>query len=89
MMSRGRNKLIAKRNAAIYNRWLYWTEDQRLRFDDALTILSEAEFFLSEDRILRIIREQIKSGSVPPEEVKPVAKTPRLTQAHRKLVVSK
>lgn len=86
-MSRGRNKLIAKRNAAIYNRWLYWTETQRRRFDDVITILSEEEFFLSEDRILRIIRDQIKAGADHLEETKPVSKPSRMTKVQKKLVV--
>lgn len=49
-MPRGRNKdLIDKRNEALCRRWYYWTEVQRLRFDDALKILSEQEFFISEE----------------------------------------
>ncbi len=38
------------------HRYHYWTETQRLRFDDTLKILSEEEFFLSEERILTILR---------------------------------
>ena len=57
-MPRGRNKdLIDKRNEALCRRWYYWTEVQRLRFDDALKILSEQEFFISEDRVMAIIRQ--------------------------------
>ena len=57
-MPRGRNKhLIEQRNAALIRRYYYWTELQRLRFDDALKILSEQEFFLSEARIMAIIRQ--------------------------------
>ena len=60
-MPRGRNReLIKARNEKIAQRWYYWTEKQRLRFDDALTILSRQEFFLSEDRILCILREHIR-----------------------------
>lgn len=56
-MTRGRNKeLIAKRDEMLCRRYHYWTEIERIRFDDALTILSEEEFFLSEDRILTILR---------------------------------
>lgn len=41
-MSRGRSsELIMKRNEALLRRYYYWTEIQRLRFDDALKILSE------------------------------------------------
>ena len=57
-MSKGRNKnLIKKRNEALIRRYYYWTEVRRRRFDDVLKILSEEEFFLSEERILSIIRE--------------------------------
>ena len=57
-MSKGRNKnLIKKRNEALIRRYYYWTEVRRRRFDDVLKILSEEEFFLSEERIPSIIRE--------------------------------
>jgi hypothetical protein len=57
-MPRGRDKkLIEKRNEALLRRYYYWTEVQRLRFDDALKVLSEKEFFISEDRITSIVRD--------------------------------
>lgn len=63
-MPRGRNKeLIKARNEKIAQRWYYWTEKQRLRFDDAMKILSQQEFFLSEDRIMCILRSYIKRAS--------------------------
>lgn len=62
-MGKGRDKeLIAERNKRIYERYFYWTEIKRIRFDDALQILSKREFFLSESRIMQIIREMINSG---------------------------
>jgi Lhr-like helicase len=61
IMSKGRNKkLISMRDEAICRRYYYWTEVKRLRFDDTLKILSEQEFFLSEERILSIIRNARK-----------------------------
>ena len=49
-MPRGRNKaLIARRDEMLCHRYHYWTETQRLRFDDTLKILSE-------ERILTILR---------------------------------
>lgn len=79
-MSKGRSsELIEKRNEALLRRYYYWTEVQRLRFDDALKILSEREFFISIDRIMAIIREncnKIKDVNVRPV---PVIKKPRLT----------
>ena len=79
-MPRGRNKdLIKARNEKIAQRWYYWTEKQRLRFDDALKILSQQEFFLSEDRILYILREHIKDHPDPKISTHITIKAPRLT----------
>lgn len=79
-MAKGRNsELITKRNEALLRRYYYWTEVQRLRFDDTLTVLSEQEFFISVDRIMAIIRENCHK--LTDIEVKPVPKVrkPRLT----------
>lgn len=79
-MSRGRNKqLIQARNEKIAQRWYYWTEKQRLRFDDALTILSRQEFFLSEDRILCVLREYIREHPDGKISTRIKVKVPRLT----------
>lgn len=80
MSKRGRNKeLIRKRDEQLCRRYYYWTEKQRLRFDDALRILSEQEFFISEERIMAIIRRhchELKDIDVKPG---PKVKKPRLT----------
>ena len=79
-MKKGRDKdLIKLRDEALCRRYYYWTETQRLRFDDALRILSEREFFLSEQRIMAIIRKASREGSI--EGLKPVPRVriPRLT----------
>lgn len=76
-MAKGRDKeLIRKRNDALCRRYYYWTEAQSVRFDRALKILSE-EFFLSEERIMAIIRERSKTDP----DIRPVPKVraPRLT----------
>lgn len=79
-MPRGRNKeLIKARNERIVQRWYYWTEKQRLRFDDALTILSKQEFFISEDRIMRIIREYINKHPSPDISTRINIRAPKLT----------
>jgi len=53
-----RNKnLMEQRNDALLRRYYYLTEKERLRFDDALRLLSEREFFISEERIMAIIRD--------------------------------
>ena len=66
-MKKGRNKeLIKLRDEALYRRYYYWTEVQRLRFDDALKLLSEREFFISEERIMSIIRRKCREGVPAP-----------------------
>lgn len=58
MEQKGRNKrLIKKRDAQVASCYYYWTEVQRLRFDDAIKQLSENEFFLSESRIIQILKK--------------------------------
>ena len=79
-MAKGRDReLIKLRNEALCRRYYYWTETQRLRFDDALRILSEREFFLSEQRLMAIIRKASREDRI--EGLKPVPKVraPRLT----------
>lgn len=79
-MSRGRNReLIEKRNEKLAQRWYYWTEQQRLRFDDALKILSQQEFFLSEDRVMTILREYIKEHPQTKMSTHIKIKAPKLT----------
>lgn len=56
-MGKGRDsELVKLRDEKLCRRYYYWTEVQRLRFDDALRILSREEFFISEERIMNIIR---------------------------------
>ena len=79
-MAKGRDKeLIEKRDEALLRRYHYWTEVQRLRFDDALKILSQQEFFISEERIMSIIRtnlNRIKELALNPV---PKVKKPKVT----------
>ncbi len=79
-MAKGRDKeLIKLRDEALCRRYYYWTERQRLRFDDALKILSEREFFISEERIMAIIRRMIRTGNAENIPPLPKVKKPRLT----------
>jgi hypothetical protein len=56
-MAKGRNKeLIKRRDEALCRRYVYWSEAKRLRTDEVFRILSENEFFLSEERIYFIVR---------------------------------
>lgn len=79
-MPKGRNKnLISMRDETLIRRYYYWTEVQRRRFDDVLTILSTKEFFISEARIMAIIRKNC--DRLADIEVKPVpkVKAPRVS----------
>ncbi len=79
-MAKGRDKeLIKLRDEALCRRYYYWTERQRLRFDDALKILSEREFFISEERIMAIIRHKIRTGEAERIQAPQKVKKPRLT----------
>lgn len=86
MSKKGRNQdLISLRDEALLRRWYYWTEIQRLRFDDALKVLSLQEFFISEERIMAIIRKNCNKLS--DIEIKPVPKVrkPKITAEQLKL----
>lgn len=79
-MSKGRDQsLINKRNEALLRRYYYWTEVQRLRFDDTLKVLSEQEFFISEERILRIIRQSCRNRKEVMAIQIPKVRIPKLT----------
>ena len=79
-MPRGRDKeLIKRRDEALCRRYYYWTEKQRLRFDDALKVLSKEEFFISEERILAIIRRKCKELDDIAISIPARIKKPRLT----------
>lgn len=85
-MGKGRDKeLIKLRDAALCRRYYYWIEVQRLRFDDALRVLSEREFFISEERIMAIIRRMSREGKDRNIKPLPKVKVPRLTAAQLEL----
>lgn len=63
-MHHGRNQdLIKSRDQRMFERFYYWTEIRRLRYDDTIRKLSEEEFFISESRVMQIIRRMIQSGA--------------------------
>ena len=83
-MGKGRDKeLIKLRDEALCRRYYYWTEVQRLRFDDALKVLSEREFFISEERIMAIIRRKTREGSDRPIQGSPSDCRPAGTIPHK------
>lgn len=62
-MSKGRNTgLLEARDARLFERWYYWTEVRRMRFDDALKKICQEEFFISESTAMRIIRKALADG---------------------------
>ena len=82
-MKKGRSQeLIQKRDAKLLQRYYYWTEVKRLRFDDALKILSEEEFFISVDRIMAIVRSNCEKFTELSVKPVPVVKKPKLTKDH-------
>lgn len=86
LMAKGRDKkLIELRDEALCRRYYYWTEVQRLRFDDALKLLSEREFFISEERIMSIIRRKCREGGTVNVKPLPKVKVPRLTASQLEL----
>ena len=63
-MARGRNKeLINERDRKLFERFYYWSEVKRLRFDDTIRKLSTEEFFLAEATTLRIVRRMLMDGA--------------------------
>jgi hypothetical protein len=85
-MAKGRDKeLIKLRDEALCRRYYYWTEKQRLRFDDALRILSEREFFISEERIMAIIRKKLRENDTSYLRPLPKVRVPKLTAAQLSL----
>lgn len=62
-MPRGRSRrLLERRDRMVAVRFHYWTEQQRLRTDDAIRQLAENEFFLSESTILQILKKMSRTG---------------------------
>ena len=61
---KGRNKnLIEERDQKLYERFYCLVEVKRMRFDDAVKYLAENEFFLSEARVIQLLRKKIQEGA--------------------------
>jgi len=76
----GRSKnLMSIRDEKLIRRYYELTEVQNLRFDRALTLLSQEEFFISESRIMAIIRNNY--NKLTDIRVRPLKKirVPKLT----------
>lgn len=85
-MPKGRSKeLICLRDEKLLRRYYYWTEVQRLRFDDALKVLSQEEFFISEERIMAIIRKNCRNLTDIVVQPVPKVRKPRITAAQLSL----
>lgn len=87
-MGKGRDKeLVRLRDEALCRRYYQLTEKQRLRFDDALKILSNQEFFISEERIMAIIRRKVGELEGIALRAVPKVRMPRLTARQLELFV--
>lgn len=87
-MGKGRDKdLVRLRDEALCRRYYQLTEKQRLRFDDALKILSNQEFFISEERIMAIIRRKVGELEGLALRAVPKVKMPKLTARQLELFV--
>lgn len=85
--SGGRDKeLIAARNAKILERFIYWTEDQMMRSDKAIVILSQQEFFLTEQTIMKVLREAYSQDGKKVQVVFHQPKPPKLTKEQKEML---
>lgn len=57
-MNKKKQNLTQLRDKRLVERYYYYTEIKRMRFDDVLEVLSLREFFISEGRIMLILRKQ-------------------------------
>lgn len=80
----GRSERCRMRNAAVAERYRYWTEEQRLRFDDAVRQLAENEFFLSEYTIVRILKDEAGRSRDPLIRQIKVPRLPRKRRRRRR-----
>lgn len=55
--------MINERDRRLFERFYYWSEVKRLRFDDTIRKLSTEEFFLAEATTLRIVRRMLMDGA--------------------------
>ena len=55
--------MINERDRRLFERFYYWSEVKRLRFDDTIRKLSTEEFFLAEATTLRIIKRLLMEGA--------------------------
>lgn len=78
-------ELLAARNAKILERFIYWTEEQSMRSDRAITLLSQQEFFLTEQTIVRVLNEAYRSDGKKVQVVFHQPKPPKLTQEQKDL----
>ena len=87
-MGKGRDKyLVRLRDEALCRRYYELTEKQRLRFDYAVKVLSKHEFFLSEERIMAIIRSKVGELEGLSLKAVPKVRMPRLTARQLELFV--
>lgn len=86
MAKKGRNKeMTARRDAKVAARFVYWTEVQRLRSDDAIKHMAMNEFFLSEVTLMEIIKKVARDNGDKRRVVFPNPKLPKFSNHDMKL----
>ena len=86
MPKKGRNaELAARRDAKVAARFVYWTEVQRLRTDDAIEHMANNEFFLSEARLMEIVKKAARDNGDKRRVVFPHPRLPKFTKQEMKL----
>lgn len=87
MAKKGRDQeLLTARNAKIVERFIYWTEEQYMRADKAITLLSQTEFYISEQQIMRIVREAYRQEGKQVRIIFHQPKPPKLTRAQKDIL---
>lgn len=86
MKKKGRDpERQAARDVKVLERFIYWTEEQRLRSDDAIKLLSQ-EFFLSEYTVQQVITKAYNKGGRRVQVVFHQPKPPKLTPEQKELL---
>ncbi|MCD8030038.1 MAG: transposase [Bacteroides sp.] len=88
---KGRNKeLMNLRDEKLLQRYYELTEVENMRFDRALKYLSREEFFISEARIMSIVRRSYKRQEggyiIPPSRIRKPPLTDEPQEVLRELV---
>ncbi len=86
MAKKGRShELIVRRDEKMVARFVYWTEDQRLRTDDAVMHMSLNEFFVCEKVIYNVVAKAARANGDKRSKIFPNPKLPNFTKEEKEL----